>query len=235
MDESPTFNVFNNRLPAEIYQYSLPHWFRPGTAIFVSFRTNDSLPKPVLQRMHRELLEWLEIRKLPVALADSLIARRTAEQEILLESLQPEDRKNFHKLTAQLIHYSLDECHGTCPFRQPELAEIVGKHILHFDKVRYDVDCFVVMPNHVHAIVQFRQGFHLKQLGASWLQLSARRINELLGTSGAVWQGEPFDHLIRSGRQFEYLRRYITDNPLKAKLRPGEYLLYQREQFGFSV
>ncbi len=228
MDEPPPFNVFDERLPAEVYRYNLPHWFRAGTAIFLTFRTADSLPKSVVQRMHQQLAEWLLVRNLPLELADPLISRRTTEHHQLLEKLSPQERQDLNKLTGQLIHRSLDDCHGECPFRQPELAKVVAEHILHFDNVRYDLDSFVVMPNHVHAIIQFRKGFHLKELGASWLQLSARRINKILTSSGSLWQGEPFDHLIRSSKQFEYLRLYIQQNPIKAKLSSGEYYLYDR-------
>lgn len=40
---------------------------------------------------------------------------------------------------------------------------------------------------------------------------------------GKFWQQEPFDHLVRSPDQYDYLREYIADNPSKAGLRPGDY------------
>ncbi len=50
----------------------------------------------------------------------------------------------------------------------------------------------------------------------------------MLGRSGELWQGEPFDHVVRSPEQFEYLQGYIDNNPLKAKLRDGEFTLWRR-------
>ena len=41
-----------------------------------------------------------------------------------------------------------------------------------------------------------------------------------------------FDHLVRSPEQFEYLRRYIADNPKAAGLASGEYLCWRREEEG---
>ena len=38
---------------------------------------------------------------------------------------------------------------------------------------------------------------------------------------------EPFDHLVRNPAQYDYLRRYIADNPHKAGLTVSEYL-YRR-------
>jgi len=40
-----------------------------------------------------------------------------------------------------------------------------------------------------------------------------------------LWQHETFDHLVRSQSSLEGFRRYIRENPLKAKLREGEYRL----------
>lgn len=84
------------------------------------------------------------------------------------------------------------------------------------------------MPNHVHAIVQFLAGATLATVSQTWLRFTARSINKVTGESGAFWQPEPFDHLIRSLEQFDYLHRYTAENPQKANLRPGEYRYWER-------
>ena len=61
----------------------------------------------------------------------------------------------------------------------------------------------------------------------SWLKFSATKINRAIGRNGKFWQGDPFDHLVRSPEQYEYLRTYIAENPQKARLVEGEYL-YRR-------
>ena len=43
-----------------------------------------------------------------------------------------------------------------------------------------------------------------------------------MGRTGKLWLGESFDHIVRSGEQLEYFRKYIADNP--EKLRQGEFL-----------
>lgn len=107
-------------------------------------------------------------------------------------------------------------------------ADIVGHAIRLFDAQRYDLDRFVVMPNHVHALVQFRAGFDLKVVGQSWMRYTARVINQRSERRGELWQPEPYDHIIRSSQQFECLQHYIADNPDKAKLKQGEFLYWQR-------
>ncbi len=91
---------------------------------------------------------------------------------------------------------------------------------------------FVVMPNHIHMLVVFREATILLKQCGSWMRFTARKINELLGRAGVLWQDEPFDHLVRSETQLQYLRKYIADNPSKANLPEGKYL-YRRSPHHF--
>jgi putative transposase len=56
------------------------------------------------------------------------------------------------------------------------------------------------------------------------LHYTAVKINRAIGSSGEFWQEEPFDHLVRSPEQYEYLRDYIRKNPGKAGPGPGEFI-----------
>ena len=86
---------------------------------------------------------------------------------------------------------------------------------------------FVVMPNHVHLLAAFPDPNAMEKQFDSWLHYTAVQINRLTNRSGHFWQQEPFDHLVRSVEQYEYLRCYIADNPKKANLREGQYI-YRR-------
>ena len=85
---------------------------------------------------------------------------------------------------------------------------------------------FVVMPNHVHMLVVFPDDDSQLKQCESWKHFTAMKINKKLGRKHRFWQQDAFDHLVRSLEQFDYLRQYIADNPKKAKLRLGEYLVY---------
>jgi REP-associated tyrosine transposase len=54
---------------------------------------------------------------------------------------------------------------------------------------------------------------------------SARSVNQLLNSSGPVWQGESFDHVLRSQKSLEAKREYIRNNPVRAGLvkKPEDY------------
>jgi putative transposase len=106
----------------------------------------------------------------------------------------------------------------------------VADALRHFDGNRYTLGDFVVMPNHVHLLVgALARNAMLKQVESS-KKWTALKINEALGRKGRFWQDESFDHLVRSEAAFQKFRRYITDNPVKAKLRDGEFLLWQRPE-----
>ncbi len=77
---------------------------------------------------------------------------------------------------------------------------------------------FVVMPNHVHVLTTFREGFRLCDVVRGWKSFSARRINVILGSDGAFWQRNYFDRFIRDETHFERVRAYIENNPVTAGL-----------------
>lgn len=82
------------------------------------------------------------------------------------------------------------------------------------------------MPNHFHMLVVFPDDDSMLKQCEEWKRFTGRQINQRMSDSGRFWQQDGFDHLVRSEAQFEYLGRYITNNPLKARLRPEEFVLY---------
>jgi REP element-mobilizing transposase RayT len=222
------FGCLDRNAELDIKTRNLPHWFQPGAAMFITFRTADSLPRKVILRWQVELEHWLRRNKLPPRLAECVTRSSTNHLDSLLSSIPTKKQTEFKRLSNRIWHRSLDECHGACPFKDAKLADIVARALLHHDGQNYDLDSFVVMPNHVHVIVQFCTGEDFETVGQSWRRYTARCINAQTGGSGALWQPEPFDHIIRSGDQFGYLRDYIAQNPHMARLRPGEFHYWSR-------
>ena len=218
-EKNLVFNAFDPQSEVHRTSRNLPHWFQQGVAIFLTFRTCDSMPSEVIERWKEEQKAWL----LQHGMKPTLPVDSTLIAELPFPS-----QKEFRRLRDRLWHRSLDSCHGDCLLRQPKLARIVGDALRYFDGDRYDLDSFIVMPNHVHLLVQFRPPTTLKDQAQSWLRYSAREINKQLGKSGTFWQSEPFDHLVRSPEQFEYLQRYIAENPKKANLQADEFLYWTR-------
>jgi type I restriction enzyme R subunit len=99
---------------------------------------------------------------------------------------------------------------------------------MHFDGECYEMLDFVIMPNHVHVLATFEDELGMLKQCESWKHYTAVQINRALGLTGRFWQQDSFDHLVRHEGQFERLRRYIAENPVKARLGTGEYVYYQK-------
>ena len=91
--------------------------------------------------------------------------------------------------------------------------------MLHFDGQRYRLLEWVIMPNHVHAILETREGHPLSDLLHSWKSFTAKAANRVLGRTGEFWQTEYYDHLIRDERDHAHALRYLLENPVVAALR----------------
>jgi type I restriction enzyme R subunit len=139
-------------------------------------------------------------------------------------------QREFNTMFTREFMAYLDRGYGACPLRDPRAANVVAGALRHFDGDRYWLGDFVVMPNHVHVLVCLIGSTGLEPQCDSWKSYTAREISRLLGRRGRLWQAESFDHLVRSPEQFDYLRRYIAENPEKAHLQHGDYLHYVRPE-----
>jgi putative transposase len=112
----------------------------------------------------------------------------------------------------------LDAGYGTCLLKEPENAEIVENALLHFDQQRYRLLAWVIMPNHVHVLIETQEGYSMPDVIHSWKSFSAKKVNQRIGREGEVWQREYFDRFIRDDRHLKAVIDYIEQNPVKAGL-----------------
>ncbi|MDA1053214.1 MAG: hypothetical protein O3C40_22410 [Planctomycetota bacterium] len=204
--------LFDPKAELLIAETCRPHWAQAGAIVFVTFRTADSIPNEVLERWERQKQDWLQRRGYP-----------DLHWSETLSTMNPKDQKDFNIEFNRLREDFLDTNHGRCLLKRPVCSEIVANSLLHFDGVRYRMGDFVVMPNHVHLLCSFANPEVMREQFDSWQHYTAVQINRALGEKGKFWQGDPFDHLVRSPEQYEYLRGYIKDNPNKAGLSQGEF------------
>jgi type I restriction enzyme R subunit len=147
---------------------------------------------------------------------------------LLLQRLEPKTQREFFQHFSTRWHDELDAGHGECVLRQPKLAKIVADSLRKFDGDRYELTDFVVMPNHVHLLAAFPDDAAMLKQCENWKHWQATQINRAIGGSHRFWQQDGFDHLIQSSEQFDHLRRYIANNPQKARLSAGECLVWSK-------
>ena len=117
---------------------------------------------------------------------------------------------------------------GPIWLRQPEIAQLViaALHEGEFRFRRYELHAFVIMSNHVHLLVT-PQVVSTKWLGPL-KGSTAYQANLILNRQGPFWQDESYDRLVRDSAEFERIRKYIEQNPVRAGLVAGA------EQFPWS-
>ncbi len=157
---------------------------------------------------------------------------RINEQKTIWEAKHPPpwdeaEQKEHSRLFTLGFEQLLDDAHGKCILAQQPCRKIVSDALRHFHGERYHLDSFVIMPNHVHLLFHPLGENKLEAILQTWKRFTAREINNLLGTTGSLWQREYWDRLIRSEKQFAWTRNYIFKNP--EKLRPGSFELWRRD------
>lgn len=81
-----------------------------------------------------------------------------------------------------------------------------------------DTLAYVVMPDHLHWLMQLQEGASLARTVQFVKTLSAKSINELSGSRGKVWAKGYYDQALRDEEQVKKFARYIAANPLRANL-----------------
>jgi REP element-mobilizing transposase RayT len=143
-------------------------------------------------------------------LYDSFPAGRRNEWEPILS--ENDDSKKRKQLEAWL-----DRGHGECWLRQSDVAELVEAILRKADRIDYCLLGWVIMPNHVHLVVDVWD-VPLVKLINIWKGKSSREANKLIGRRGPFWQEDYYDTLIRDEAHLKRAIRYTEQNPVKAFL-----------------
>jgi len=94
------------------------------------------------------------------------------------------------------------------------VESLVAGESLH---AHYSLHAYVVMPNHVHLLIEPR--VELRRITQGIKGTTARRANQILARVGQTfWQDESFDRWVRNENEFERTRNYIVQNPVSAGL-----------------
>jgi len=177
----------------------MPHWRQNGATYFVTFRLADSLPQAKLRELKQMRQEWE--RKNPPPYEN--------------EALQ-----QLARSLAERTESWLDQGMGSCVLKDAALAAFVTQAMHFFDGDRYELGAYVVMPNHVHAILRPIQWEEhpLEAILGSWKQFSSNHINRRIGWHGPLWQDESYDRINRDEPHLDTCLQYLGFNPEKAGL-----------------
>jgi REP element-mobilizing transposase RayT len=198
------FTGFNPYDEVRTARRRLPHWRQSGATYFITFRLADSVPQALLRQWRDERAIWLRFHPQPWGI---------------------DEQREYEARFIGRMHEWLDAGMGACHLRRPDVRAEVERCLLHFDRERYDIDAFVLMPNHVHVVIKPAASRELSRLLQAIKGVSAKRCNKLLRYTSAFWMDESYDHIVRDAKELRAFRNYIAGNPVKAGLNPGEYSL----------
>lgn len=197
------------------YRRHLPHYQPENATFHVVFRLAGSLPVSVIETLQLE--------------------HEQAEREI-------EKTKDNNERKCLLREYSwsyfqrFDELldgNSTGPLwlREPAVASIVKEALHYRDEKEYNLLAYCIMPNHVHLVVSRLAEptgrvsradcptYTLTDILRKLKWNTALRANRILKRSGAFWQDESYDHVVRTDKELEQTIWYVLNNSVKARLR----------------
>ena len=104
-----------------------------------------------------------------------------------------------------------------------QVAEILIDEWQNARRHGWHVGRYAIMPDHVHLFcAPDPNAASLSDFVGAWKRWSSRRISKMPRTTstatGAIWQREFFDHLLRSEESYDQKWNYVRDNPVRANL-----------------
>jgi putative transposase len=177
-----------------------------GPALFLTYRIYGALPRETMRR---------------IAVEKRHLANETRSDE------SPGERaRRIDKILFAMADDALDTAHTNPRWLDNTLvAEAIQENLFFHANKSYRLWAFVVMPNHVHALVE-----PIKQLGQhaelvpdssqivhSLKSFTAHRANEILNRKGVFWETATYEQWIRDAAEFSRTIEYIERNPVKAR------------------
>jgi len=127
------FQGFDNQSAFDQDKRQLPHRSQPGCCYFLTWRLEDSVPQDVMA-------QWLTER-------EEFYARNPHPWSARVQA-------NYNEQFPRRLERWADAGRGSCVLADPDIRAFLTNALHHFDNIRYDLDSYVVMPNHVHVLVR---------------------------------------------------------------------------------
>ena len=191
----------------------------------ITFRLFDSVPKSVIEQWKATLNTGSQIgsqtsslRQQPTAKYPAPPSSSSSQTSSLREKDRQHDSAKESRRLLKLLDKYEDAGYGQCYLRDDRAAEIVRDALFYYDQVKYEVISWCIMPNHVHVLIEVKEGWTLSTIMHGWRSYTAHEANKILGRTGDFWMDEYFDRYIRDEKHMNDVINYIDNNPFKAGL-----------------
>ena len=183
--------------PRTVELREVPHWRVSGASYLVTWRLADALS--------------------PEQLAE-LQAHRTAWEQRHPPPHEPAAMEQLDRLITERVQRWLDRGQGSCLVQQPAIAAAVIHALHERDQVDYELAAYLLMPNHVHAIVRPLLTA-LDDIVAHWQATSIQQISAQQTAANSPnhelhWHPQFFSRLVRDPDHLYRCVQYLARNPL---------------------
>ncbi len=183
----------------------LPHYQPCGADFFITFRLAGSIPEEQYRRLR-------ELRKNYAKQLDRIY------DPIEKESSSIRYDKVLFKSWDDALHQNKA---GPFWLNDDQIASIVAESLGWGNERDYILQCYCIMSNHVHTVLNPMQSplgepISLSRIMHSIKRYTAQQANLALGRMGDFWQHESYDHVIRDGNELRSIINYTVMNPVSA-------------------
>lgn len=217
------------------YRRNLPHYQPPGYTFFVTFRLIGSLPAKIVQRLKDERDDELEkiaeytdretrrekyrtLQSQYFGKFDKLIdgasygptwLKKDEVAQIVMNAIRYYDKKSY-----DLICYTIMSNHVHIIFTPVTRIFDSPKVYRTSDPPAHEAD----QPDTVDFWRNGVSPYIVTNILQNLKRFTARECNKLLNRSGAFWQHESYDHVVRNDKELMRIVEYVLNNPVKVGL-----------------
>src|SRR5690554_2869548 len=163
----------------------LPHYDCDNMYQFITFRLFDSVPK-----------EKINIWKDELNFSDG---KKVNTEEYL-------------ELQSRILKYE-DNGYGVCFLKDKLIKDLVENALKFHHNKKYELIEWVIMPNHVHVLINTFDNCSLSSIVHSWKSYTALQANKILQRKGKFWMEDYYDRYIRDEIHLAKVIEYIKNNP----------------------
>lgn len=150
--------------------------------------------------------------------------KRDLKNQCEINLMQSKHQKNLRKgrvsLSNQIYHIISTTKNRTTVFSELASARKLILTLQQSDILKFtNTLAFVVMPDHLHWLMQLNEGATLSRVVKNLKSQSAKAIGQ------PIWQAGYYDHAIRQDEDIQKIARYIVANLIRAGLvnKVGDY------------
>jgi REP element-mobilizing transposase RayT len=137
--------------------------------------------------------------------------------------LKPSEKETIVRRAHGKLEKLLDLGHGNCALRTPSVADAVRDALLEGDSKFYLIHSWVIMPNHLHAVLTVPIGQAVEPIAEGWRAATVAVVRRESGHM-EPWHSDTLAQNVAGPSRFREFHDYILKNPARAGLQDWRWV-----------